>query len=151
MPTPAEIQRIAAAMNAIRPAWRISSLVSFLTTHHANRAYQDLAVAGVVVALDTETQTPNLLNRHGAWWIAAQAATGRVDPIRFERCPKPGHTSYPAHNCGACRVDSLEPSVQQTERVPSVSAERVRQILDAAMDEPRRTPDAAELASGDSR
>lgn len=108
MPTADEIARIAAAMNAVRPDWRTSSLVTFLTRHHANRPYRDLAVAAMAVATDERTQTPQLLNQHGPWWVAAQTAAGQVTDHRFARCPEPGHSSYPAHNCGACKADAAE-------------------------------------------
>jgi len=102
-----EIQRIAAAMNVIRPKWPIKSLVTFLTNHHARRPYRDLLIAGVVVASDERTETPKLLNQHGPWWAAAQAAFVHVE-VSHEKCAEPGHTSYPAHNCGACRAEDLE-------------------------------------------
>lgn len=107
MATADEIQRIAAAMNALRPAWRIDSLVTFLTNHHAARAYRDLAIAAIAVTTDPRTQTPRLLNEHGPWWLAAQAAAGAVTDIRFARCQKPGHSSFPAANCASCRSEQL--------------------------------------------
>ena len=108
MPTNDEIQRIAAAMNAIRPGWPVRSLVTFLTKHHEARAFGDLAVAGIAVALDAKTETPNLLNQHGPWWLAAQAAHGQhAEALHFARCQVDGHQSYPAHSCGACRADRL--------------------------------------------
>lgn len=108
MPTTDEIQRIAAAMNAIRPGWPVRSLVTFLTKHHEARAFADLAVAGIAVALDAKTETPNLLNQHGPWWLAAQVAHGQhAEALHFARCDVDGHQSYPAHSCGACRADRL--------------------------------------------
>ena len=110
MPTPDQIQRIAGAMHAIRPDWRASSLATFLAKHHADRAYQDLLIAGIVVALDTKTRTPELLNRHGRWWTAAQAvfaadATPTVGPGRT-RCTVYGHEYYPAPpRCPGCAVE----------------------------------------------
>lgn len=109
MPSHDDIERIAAAMNAVRPAWRPASLVTFLTRHHAARPYRDLLIAGIAVASDPRTTTPNLLNEHGAWWVAAQAVVGQSSPLRADRCPVEGHTSYLASNCGACRIDGLVP------------------------------------------
>lgn len=105
-----EIQRIATAMNALRPDWKHSSLVTFLTGH-ATRAYRDLAIAATVVATDPTTKTPQLLNQHGAWWAAAQAATGTastsVPTAGSERCREYGHEHELAHNCRACRAEAL--------------------------------------------
>lgn len=114
MPTPDEIQRIAAAMNALRPDWKPSSLVTFLTRHHSARAYRDLAIAGTAVATDTKTKTPQLLNEHGPWWAAAQTAAGAVTDHRYARCEQPGHTSFPAWNCAACRSEQLAAPDEQT-------------------------------------
>jgi len=116
MASPDEIQRIAQAMNAVRPDWRVTSLVTFLTRHHAGRPYRDLAIAAVAVATDTRTQTPELLNQHGPWWVAAQAAFAHVDDHRFTRCPEPGHGSFPAWNCSACRAEEIADTHGRSER-----------------------------------
>lgn len=104
-----EIQRIATAMNALRPAWPINSLVTFLGKHQT-RPFRDLAIAAVVVATDERTTTPNLLNQSGPWWKAAQEGTGvttpQVGPGR-DRCTVYGHESYPARTCPGCRTEYL--------------------------------------------
>jgi len=130
MPNTDEIQRIAAAMNALRPDWNIRSLVTYLERNHAARPFRDLIVAAVVVATDARTQTPKLLEQHGAWWVAAKAAqgTGAADPVHYARCPVIGHTSYAAHNCGACAKDDLDPTPTPQTRV-GLEPARVRQIL----------------------
>lgn len=136
MPTPNEIQRIAGAMHALRPEWGFTSLVTFLTNHHSTRAYRDLTIAAVAVAADPITKTPRLLNTHGAWWVAAQAGAGTTagESTTIAKCAEPGHTSFYAHNCGSCRAEQLEGErVNQQPRVPSVSSERVRQILEQAL------------------
>lgn len=114
MATTDEIQRIAAAMNSVRPDWRTTSLVTFLTKNHAARSYRDLAIAGVAVATDPRTQTPHLLNEHGPWWVAAQTAAGNTTDHRYARCTEPGHTSFPAWNCAACRSEKLAADDEQT-------------------------------------
>ncbi|MEP7763864.1 hypothetical protein [Sanguibacter sp. 25GB23B1] len=137
-----EIQRIAAAMNSLRPDWRVSSLVTFLTRHHEARAYRDLVIAAVVVASDPTTKTPQLLNAHGAWWSASQTVQGGagVEPIRFPRCTEPGHSSYRADNCGACRADRVEATsvARQASQEPKVPHQRVREILATAQNSPAR-------------
>jgi len=150
MPDPAAIDRIAAAMNAIRPDWKVSSLRTFLTTHHGARPYRDLAIAAIAIATDSKTTTPMLLNQHGPWWAAAQVASGSSAPIHYERCPQPGHTSYSAANCGACEYDALDdspgradtPSPERLE-IYTRGAAQVRQILAGA------TTDVRKRAAGD--
>lgn len=154
MPEPAEIQRIAAAMNALRPDWNPRSLTTFLTEHHSARPYRDLAIAAVAVATDPKTKTPRLLNEHGPWWAAAQTVQGAtgLEPIRFERCPIEGHTSYRLDNCGACKADRVEATTalaHQAPRTPPVPTERVRQILaGATRPEPDHHNDARTRAAG---
>ncbi len=119
MPTADEIQRIAAAMNALRPSWPVRSLVTFIERHHASRAFADLAIAAVAVTLDPKTETPNLLNQHGSWWVAAQTANGgRSDALHYARCQVDGHGSYPAHACGACKADRLAVDTATTPAAP---------------------------------
>lgn len=111
MATPTEIQRLAAAMHQLRPAWRVDSLVTFLTKHHADRAFNDLAVAAVVVTLDPKTQTPQLLNQHGPWWSAAYVGGGQgtepVGPGKEPRCGKPGHGFELERHCRHCRSEAI--------------------------------------------
>lgn len=109
-----ELDRIAAALHALRPEWPLTSLRTHLTKHHADRPYADLAIAAVVVALDPATQTPARLREHGPWWTAAQTAfhglrntTPAVGPGREPRCARPGHEHELARHCRACRSEQL--------------------------------------------
>ncbi len=98
-----EHQRIAAAMHAVRPEWNPVSLTTYLDRNMLAKPYADLLVAGVVVAMDTKTQTPRLLERHGRWWEAAAAANGETTklPPRHTPCDEPGHTGTDLH-CPEC-------------------------------------------------
>lgn len=127
-----QIERLAAAAAALRPDWPIRSLQTFLTNDHTHRAYQDVAVALAWVATDPTSKTPKRMNEHGPWWVAAQAASGNTtgESITTPKCTVPGHTSYYAHNCGACRSEQLETvRLNQTDRTPTVPPERINQIL----------------------
>jgi hypothetical protein len=110
MLTTTEIDRIAQVGNVLRPDWPSRSLVSFLTTNHASRAYRDVLLALVAIAADPATQTPARMNGAGPWWLASQNvfAAGEQAEHRYPRCPEPGHGSYPESNCGACRAEALE-------------------------------------------
>lgn len=125
MPDNDQIQRIAAALNALRPDWRAQSLVTFLTKHHADRPYQDLLIAGVIVALDPTTQTPQLLNQHGRWWVAAQqvaaaTVTPTPGPGRRPRCTVSGHEHEAADNCRSCAADRLVTGDRPVQAVPAM-------------------------------
>jgi hypothetical protein len=111
MPDTNQIERIALAMHDLRPEWRVDSLRTFLTKNHADRPFADLAIAAIAVTLDERTQTPQLLNSHGPWWVAAYQAsrtpTPSVGPGAEPRCTREGHECYAARNCAACRSERL--------------------------------------------
>lgn len=100
-------ERIAKAMVALRPEWNAKSIETFLIKNHSHRAARDLAIAAVIVATDSRTRTPNLLNQHGPWWEAVMVATGDA-PRKLgitTRCPV--HDYEETHNCGNCRSEYL--------------------------------------------
>lgn len=151
MPTNDEIQRIAVAMNAHRPDWPVASLVTFLGRHHGNRAYRALAVAGVVIATDPTTQTPQLLNQQGPWWSAAYAGSGDSSATTTPgphqaRCDVPGHEHEIHGHCRSCIADaqiaaeiaaeSLPKPVD--EWTPSAAAQAALATARAAIDHARR-------------
>jgi len=69
------IDRIAAAMNALRPDWPVSSVRTIITTRLSERAAVDVAVAMTVVACDPTSKTPARVLEDGIWWKVAQTAT----------------------------------------------------------------------------
>jgi hypothetical protein len=107
MPTDNELERLAHAANALRPDWPVRSVLTALARDHTDRAYRDLAVALVAVATDPRTKTPARLAEAGPWWHAARALDDTATEYRFERCAIPGHGSYRADNCGACRSERI--------------------------------------------
>lgn len=70
-----EIERIAAATNALRPDWPLESLRTFIATKLGTRARRDVAVALAYVACEAETQTPARVLGPGPWWKVGDAAT----------------------------------------------------------------------------
>lgn len=100
-----EIERLAAAGNALRPDWPIRSLVTTLRRHE-HRAYLDVAVALTWIATDPATQTPGRLDELGPWWAATTRLTDPsrdAIPGRTEtRCPQPGHEHERASRCRVC-------------------------------------------------
>lgn len=134
MASKTELERVAQMANVLRPDWPTRSVLTYLAADQAHRAYRDLAVAMAYIAADVKTLTPKRLSESGPWWVTSKDA---VEPIHFVRCPEPGHTSFPAHNCGACRMDTLDPSDAVYDVTPTVPPARVRAILDAAL--PRKS------------
>lgn len=85
-----EIERIAAAMNHMRPDWPTAQLRTLLKDQRiTNRPRRDVSVALAWVACETGTSTPYRVLEAGPWWKAAGvegAATKRDEPANHERC-----------------------------------------------------------------
>ena len=97
-----EIQRIAAAVNRLRPDWRADSLETFIAKHYASDPYRDIAIAFTVIATDDTTDTPMLIRQPGPWWKAAQVALRQPEPDAVtprNRCPY--HPTQPK-DCPDC-------------------------------------------------
>lgn len=112
MPTKNEIDRLAAAIHALRPDWPQRSVLTYIARQQAARPYVDLAIALTAVAVDPTSKTPKRVEEAGPWWAAAQAATGETTPTpgpgRAPRCPVYGHDVYAAPTCPGCRSHHLE-------------------------------------------
>lgn len=110
MPDPQELDRLAAAMNLLRPEWPTRSIRTYLD-RHATRPYADLLVAAAWICGDPKTTTPARLGEHGPWWVAAGLSTAKGTPIvgpgKEPRCPHPGHEHELARACRACRAELL--------------------------------------------
>ena len=70
---PAEIDRLASAINQLRPDWPTLSLRTFISTNLADRHYRDAIIALGWVAADPATHTPARALEAGPWWRAALA------------------------------------------------------------------------------
>jgi hypothetical protein len=84
-----EIDRIAAAANALRPDWPIGSLRTLLNKPElVNRPRRDMAVALAWVACDSQTKTPARVLEAGPWWQAvADPANGGAPRVHWlDRC-----------------------------------------------------------------
>ena len=106
-----EVERLAAAANALRPDWPINSLCTLIDRDHRMRPYRDVAIALAHIATDPATRNPARLAEHGPWWEAAQAGTTNttpnVGPGREPRCEVYGHDTMPARTCPGCRTEYL--------------------------------------------
>jgi hypothetical protein len=106
MPTDNELQRLAAAANAIRPDWPIPSLVTHLLNHHTQRTYRDLAVALAWIATDPATNTPARLTESGPWWDATRPTKSSKPVGKVRRCID--HPDQHASHCQHC-IDQAVP------------------------------------------
>ena len=110
-----ERQRIAAAVNQLRPDWPVKSLLSLLDSDHlANRPRRDVCVALTWIACDIDSQTPARIREDGPWWRATNAdndaawsahLTNWRPPHSHEACRK--HPGEWANRCRGCAADRL--------------------------------------------
>ena len=136
MATKTELERLAAEGAALRPDWPVRSVLTYLANNHAHRAYRDIAVALAYIATDPTTKTPKRLGEAGPWWmVSSETAASTVPRAGAIRCTIPGHECEIAANCRSCRAEQIaiaDGVEAPTTREPVVSAERVREILEAA-------------------
>jgi len=115
MVVPTWARATAELVQALRPDWTVAAVLSVLeNAPRRGGSIGDLAVAAVRAAIDPDTRVPAVIGADGPHWSHVARPVG----AREMRCPKPGHGSYPAHNCGACRVDSFGPSEPVLKRLP---------------------------------
>lgn len=105
-----EINRLAGAMNQLRPEWPVASLRTFLARHFAERAFRDMVVAAGWICADEKTKTPELLRQVGPWWNVGPASSAqsvpRVGPdVGAERCAYAGHEHEQADRCRLCAAE----------------------------------------------
>lgn len=107
-----EAERIAAAINVLRPDWPTRSLITLLGRPQlASRPRRDVLVALAWVAAEPNTANPGRVLEAGPWWKAAAAG----EPTASTRYPaKAGspdecrtHPGEWANTCRACAGDRL--------------------------------------------
>jgi len=134
-----EIDRIAAAINRLRPDWPTASLRTLLSGPALrDRPRRDVAVAMAWIACDSKTLTPARILEAGPWWKAAAVespeGTYRHPPRagRDDECPR--HVGEHATGCRACAADQLAGDEQRrpVRPAPRLPAEAVRQHAQAA-------------------
>ena len=134
-----EAERLAHAVNAMRPDWPLSSLLTFISRNLAGRALRDVAVALAWVACDPETKTPARVLEAGPWWKATQAEAGTVSAITH-RCPE--HPTRAAWNCPECEAEAVSP-----DSVPELAAAVRAAMKPRPKPAPRRDPEPTDLSA----
>lgn len=101
-----QAEALAALVHALRPEWGVAGILAGLRDA-AKRVTRDpwiLTEAALGAARSADLRTPAMICEPGPWWPRDAPATARAP-----RCTVPGHASYPAHACGACKADRLAP------------------------------------------
>jgi hypothetical protein len=95
-----EATRIAGAINALRPDWGVSGLMTILGDDRLrSRAYEDMTRTFVALALDPQSAKPTRVFEDGPWWHATtlgRRETNTSSSIRRARHDDCGICGYPA-------------------------------------------------------
>lgn len=103
--TKPQAEALAALVHALRDSWDVAGIMAALAVAQTRGDAFAVAHAALYAAENTSARTPGVINFAGEHWTRGRAL-GADAPIRFERCPEPGHTSFPAHNCSACAAET---------------------------------------------
>lgn len=96
MPTREEAQRLAAALNQLRPDWGASGLMTVIGDQRlVHRPMVDVAVAFVALALDPQTRKPTRIFETGPWWLLAAPRANEHNTSAHIRRPA-------ADDCDVC-------------------------------------------------
>lgn len=102
-----EIERIAAAINHLRPDWPRTSLITLLSKSELrDRPRRDVAVALTWVACEAQSLTPARVLESGPWWQAA-GVTGETTIRREPYDPNTfcEHSGRPMDRCAGQHPD----------------------------------------------
>lgn len=78
-----EAERIAAAVNIIKPEWRVGLIMAVLGDERIrSRSYADVLIAMTALAVDPTSQRPGRIHEPGPWWRAAAAVTSPMTAYR---------------------------------------------------------------------
>ena len=85
---PTEIDRLANALNALRPDWPTPSLRTWITNNLAQFSWRVAATVAVNAACDPLTDTPARILERGPWWQTIRpTATGDEPPPYYRPAP----------------------------------------------------------------
>lgn len=118
----AQAQALARLVHELHPTWDIPGIAAAISRAKDRGTIEALCIAAVRLAMRDELRSPAVLAEDGPHW-RNPSDPGR-DDHRFTRCPEPGHRSYPAWNCGACKADAFDPD-ESPVRVAGPSPEQI--------------------------
>ena len=131
-----QAQALAALIATLRPDWQPPGILKALSDARTRGTAWDLAHAALYAAQDPSVRTPAVIALPGDHWRGRSLGDGT--PIHYPRCPEPGHTSYRADNCGACRAERLEATAPR--ETPPGGAPMPDEVRRAIQRPTRRTP-----------
>ena len=115
-----DAERLAAAINQLRPEWPTRSLLTFIGKNLNSRAYRDAAIALTWIACDPKTLTPARVIEAGPWWNATRADNPTVAAITHH-CPE--HPGEKAWTCRVCAEETTPPPSDWRDKVAAAIAD----------------------------
>lgn len=110
-----QIERIAAALHALRPDWPVQSLVKFISDRR-NQPMTDLLVQLVMVAVDPETKTPARIDQDGAWKRVLSIAPTERNTSAHIPVASPTDCDICSRSKAKCDLDDSHEYVQRNRR-----------------------------------
>ncbi len=105
-----EVERIAKAINGLRPDWPWNALCTFIEGHLTDRAYRDVAVALAFVACDPDTRTPKRVLEAGPWWHVGPPSARHTEPGIVTYCE---HGRPSGSHCPDCTQPVERPTPER--------------------------------------
>lgn len=103
--TRSQAQALAALVHELRPEWDTAGVMGALSAARERGTAWDVAQAALRAAEVPTNRTPAVIAMAGAHWSKPGATEAAPRP--GVACQEPGHGSYLAHNCGACRAEHI--------------------------------------------
>jgi hypothetical protein len=98
-----QARALAQLIATLRPGWDVAGIRAAISKARHRGTAHELVIAAIRCT-QGDARTPEVIALDGPHWhTPAQTSSSN-----FERCPEPGHTSFPAWNCSACRSEALE-------------------------------------------
>lgn len=117
MMTRTDVERIAAAINQLRPDWPVRQIATIVERKHTARSVMDVTLALTYVALDRiadgqlASRTPARVDEAGPWWeIAVHATTAGHDAERSRRELEERRAAHRARLAAIDACDLCEPT-----------------------------------------
>lgn len=113
-----QARALAALVATLRDDWDTPGILQALSDARARGDAYRIAHAALYAAETPGIRTPAVIALAGPHWTRGRDL-GTGDGDHYARCPEPGHSSYPATNCGACRADQIAATQPRDTRPPT--------------------------------
>ena len=100
-----QARALAALVAKLRTDWDLPGICKALWDAKTRAGAWDVAHGALHAALDPKNRTPAVIALGGVHWTKGRKLGS--GSLQAPRSSLPGHSSYFAGSCGACRADSL--------------------------------------------